>query len=136
MPRLRSVLRLAVLAAFAAPTLGAACGGEPSAASLTSVAAEAYVGRWIVTDPGAAPLPLGLQLARTERGLAAQVFYSGVAYDAAGPVGPNGFDLRQTNGHARLTGVLRPDGRLDVTLDSTFPATSAVPLRFVLRREE
>jgi len=136
MSRLRSALRLAALAAFAAPTLGAACDGDPIVASLGTVAAESYVGRWIVTDPVAAALPLGLTLARGERGLAAQVFYSGVTYEATGPVGPNGFDLRQTGGHARLTGVLRPDGRLDVTLDSTFPATSAVPMRFVLRREE
>ena len=135
--RLRSsVLRLAVALALAAPTIGAACGGEPLGASLSAAAAEAYVGRWIVADARAGPLPLGLHLSRDERGLVAEVTYSGIAYDAAGPVGPNGFDLRQIGGHARVTGALRRDGRLDVTLDTTDPAASSVPLRLVLRRAE
>ena len=135
MPLRSSALRLAVLLALAAPTLGAGCGGEPVGAPLGAAAAEAYVGRWIVADPRVGPIPLGLHLARAERGLAARVTYSGVAYDAAGAVGPGGFDLRQLDGHARLTGKLRRDGRLDVTLDTTDPAASSVPLRMVLTKE-
>ena len=138
MRRLRPAVRLLLVAALAAPTLGMldACGGEPSGLSFGAAAAEAYVGRWIVADPRVGPIPLGLLLSRGERGLAAAVTYSGVAYDAAGSVGPDGFDLRQLGGHARLTGALRRDGRLDVTLDTTDPAASSVPLRLVLRRAE
>ena len=134
--RLRSsALHLVVALALAASALGAACGGEPLGASFGAAAAESYVGRWSVAEPLLGPIPLGLHLSRTGRGLAARVTYSGVAYDAAGSVGAGGFDLRQLDGHTRLTGKLRRDGRLDVTLDNLDPAASSVPVRVVLERE-